>query len=365
MNPSVAPEISEVMDAVHYRPAVSIILPFEPKMGIKEELQEQLMRSIKKVEDELLRQYPRDTALPVLKKIHSLAKDLDYSTYKKGIAIFASPVFEKLLYLDITVEEKIIIDESFEIRDLVYCKKDLHKYLVLLLTANESRIFIGNTNTFVRIKSNKPEYAVAYENDSPQRVANFSDPDHRKEVMLDKFLKNMDDGLSIVLQAYALPLFVMGTPKILGHFKKVSKNNAHIIHTIEGNYTEATEETLRNVLKPYVNDWKKIKQEDILLQLEEARGKHKLAIGIKEVWKEAVQKKGRLLVVEKNYMCVAEQGSTEEIIYKPTEPYRSFSYIKDAVDDVMEKVLENGGDVEFVDEGILKAYDRVALINYY
>ncbi|MEI8059611.1 MAG: hypothetical protein WCG67_05590 [Ferruginibacter sp.] len=53
------------------------------------------------------------------------------------------------------------------------------------------------------------------------------------------------------------------------------------------------------------------------------------------------------------------------MIYKITEPYNKFSYIKDAVDDVMEKVLENGVDVEFVDDGVLKDYHRIALIKYY
>jgi len=39
---------------------------------------------------------------------------------------------------------------------------------------------------------------------------------------------------------------------------------------------------------------------------------------------------------EKNFMYAAEQGSTGDIIYKATEPYNKFSYIKDAVDDVIE-----------------------------
>ena len=38
MNPVVTPEIHEVMTAVHYRPAVSIIIPFEPKMCLTTEL---------------------------------------------------------------------------------------------------------------------------------------------------------------------------------------------------------------------------------------------------------------------------------------------------------------------------------------
>jgi hypothetical protein len=64
-------------------------------------------------------------------------------------------------------------------------------------------------------------------------------------------------------------------------------------------------------------------------------------------------------------MYAAQHGSSEDKIYETVEPYNRFSYIKDAVDDVIEKVLENGGDVEFVDEGILKDYNHIALIQYY
>ena len=40
-------------------------------------------------------------------------------------------------------------------------------------------------------------------------------------------------------------------------------------------------------------------------------------------------------------------------------------HIKDAVDDFIEMVLHSGGDVEFVDEGILNGYEHIALIEYY
>lgn len=61
MNSSVTPEIHEVMETVHYRPAVSIILPFEPKMGSKKELSHSLKIAAGKVEKELLENYPRDS----------------------------------------------------------------------------------------------------------------------------------------------------------------------------------------------------------------------------------------------------------------------------------------------------------------
>ena len=365
MNPVVTPEILEVMEAAHYRPAVSIIMPFEPKMSLKTELMYSLKTIADKVEQELLENYPDEIGKLVMQKLRAIIKGLNINTHKKSIAIYVSPVFEKVLYLDIAVEEKIIVDESFEIRDLVYSKKQLHKYLVLLLSCKESRMYLGNSTTFVRIVSNTPESVYEYANDIPERVANFSDMSERKELVMDKFLHHIDNSLDIILNAYHLPLFILGTERIMGHFKKLTKHAGAVIEYVQGNYEEATLQELKEILEPHIADWKKVKEKDLLNQLEEAEGKKKLAVGMRDVWREAMSHKGRLLLVEKNYMYAAQRGSSEEIIYKAIEPYNKFSYIKDAVDDVMEKVLENGGDVEFVDKDVLKDYHQIALIQYY
>lgn len=365
MNTAITPEINELLKAVHYRPAISIIMPFEPKMGLKAELAYALKAAADKVEHELKANYPPDITAIVMQKLSALVKGLNFNTYKKSIAIYVSPVFEKVLYLDIAIEEKIIIDESFEIRDLVYSKKQLHKYLVLLLSGNESRIYLGNTNSFVKMVCNTAEPVDNTLKEMPERVANFSDPAEWKQIIAEKFLRQADNTLGIILKAYNLPLFVLGTSKVLGHFKKISRHTTAVIEYVHGNYEEATAEELKQLLQPYISDWKKVNQKNILNKLEEAAGKHKLAAGIQEVWREAINQKGRLLVVEKNYMCMAQHGGSEEVIYKVPGPFNKFSYIKDAVDDVIEKVLENGGDVEFVDEAVLKDYQQIALIQYY
>ena len=99
--------------------------------------------------------------------------------------------------------------------------------------------------------------------------------------------------------------------------------------------------------------------------MEDAAGKKQLASGIRNVWREAMNHKGRLLVVEKDYMYAAQHGGSKNVIYMPSKPYSKFSHIKDAVDDVIEKVLEQGGDVEFVDKDVLKDYHHIALVQYY
>lgn len=359
-------EEQQILNVVKYLPCVSVIMPFEPKMMLKGDLEHRLKLAYQKVEKELRANYTEEKAELALAKLRSLLRGLDYGTWKKSIGIFVSPLVEKVYYLDIPVEEKIIIDESFEIRDLVYSKKEIHKYLVLVLSGERSRIFLGNTTQFVRLVSNMPQHLAAYKNDTPERAGNFSDPAHRKEVLLEKFLRHVDSGLGIILKAYSLPLFVMGSDRTLGHFKKVTHHKRYITDYIHGNYEDAGEMAIRHAIAPHVADWKKVIQNDLLRKLDAAMGARKLAIGIQDVWKNACRGKGRLLVVEKNYMVAARHGSNEDLIEENELALTGNSlFIKDAVDDVVEKVLASGGDVEFVDEGLLQGYNHIALIEHY
>jgi len=360
-------EEQQVLNVVKQLPCVSVIMPYEPKMMLKADLEQRLKLAFQKVQKQLRVNYPEEQAGPVLAKLQSLIRGLDSSTYKKSIGIFVSPLVEKVYYLDIPVEEKIIIDESFEIRDLVYSKKEIHKYLVLVLSAQRSRIFLGNTTQFVRLASNMPHHVAAYKNDIPERVGNFSDPSHRKEVMLEKFLRHIDSSLALILKAYSLPLFVMGTDRTVGHFKKLTHHLKNITGYVHGNFDEAGESAIRQAIAPHVADWKHVVQSDLMLRLEAAKGADKLATGIKNVWKSASRGKGRLLIVEKNYMVAARYSSKKDMWEEETEftEDRSPLFLRDAVDDVIEKVLASGGDVEFVDEGLLDIYEHIALIEYY
>ncbi len=365
MPTKLTPEIRQVIKAVHYLPSVSIIMPFEPKMSLKKDLLLSLKLALNKVEEEILKNYPADMGVLVMHKLQSITSDLNFNTHKKSIAIYVSPVFQKVLYLDLLVQEKIKVDDSFEIRELVYSKLQTYKYLVLLLCGKSSRIYVGNLQTFVRIISDTSTASFAYENDTPEGIAIFDKINNCKEIVEENFLHHIDNTLGIILNAYNLPLFVMGTEKITAHFKKLTKHTKSVNEFINGNFEEATTDVLKNVLVPFIKDWKKVMEKKVINKLEEAASKKKLAIGMKEVWDTATNYKGQLLVVESNYMYAAGQGGIEDIIYTATQPYNKFSYVKDAVDDIIEKILENGGDVEFVDKGVLQNYQHIALVKYY
>ena len=365
MNPAISPEIRDIIESVHYRPSVSIVMPFEPKMSAKSVLTQKLKHAADQVEKEIKKNYTDELAVLVIQKLKTIIRNLNFSTFKKSIAIYVSPVFEKVLYLDIPLRQKIIVNGSFEIRDLLYAKKEVQQYLVLVITGKWSNVYLGDASKFTKVKSTVPDHIAAFRNDMPEKVANFSDPVHKKEVLLKKFLHHIDEGLKFLVHAYPVPVFIMATKKVAGYFKAMTKNEKSVAAYIPGNYKKATEEQLSHLLQPYLENWKKVKTADLFHQIERAADEKKLSSGIRNVWKQATQHKGKLLIVERNYLCPARQGTREAVIYMPAAPYNKFSYIKDAVDDIIEKVLENGGDVEFVEDGMLADHHHICLIQYY
>jgi len=352
------------LPAAEYLPCISLIMPFEPTMKLKTALAQNIKTATDKIGNELLQNYPPDEAIPLIEKLTELIKELNYNTHKKTIAIFVSALFEKVYYLDLPVTEKIMVNQSFEIRDLVYSKKETHKYLLAVLCNDAAKVYIGNNGQLVPIVVNICDNITGCKKQVSANTNGTCEPGCNDK-LFDKFLRHTDKGLHLLLQSYPLPLFIMGAPKTIDHFKGVTHAAAHVVEYITGNFETKTEAELHQIMEPYVADWKKVKHDDLLHQVAEASKHKKLSAGIKEAWKAAINKRVRLLIVEKSFVCPAQTYSMQDHVFRPDEKMKDAFYIKDMVDDVIEKVLANGGDVEFVDDGLLKDYQRVALIEVY
>ena len=113
----------QVTSKIKYLPAISIIVPVPPVIAPKNQLEHKLKLITEKIELKLINSYAAEKAEPVLAKLKNIVSDLDYNTHKRSIAIFVSPVVEKVFYVDALLEEKIAIDEFYEIRDQVFRKE--------------------------------------------------------------------------------------------------------------------------------------------------------------------------------------------------------------------------------------------------
>lgn len=347
------------------RPSVSIIMPIETKPGSRKELAFHLQLSITAIEKELKhRHYPDDTIALMDNKLKTLIKSVNISGSRKGVVIYASPVSEHIYYLNTPVESQLYVDQPFKIRDFVKNIKEQQQYLVLVLSKANSRIILGNTSEFTTLINLETKDIDDIQYDLSERVSNFSDPSSSKDIATEKLLRYIDSKLEKFLKVYDLPIFLLGTEKMLGHFSKISHHRNRIVNYIHGNFDDADIYQLKSSLRPSVSDWKKVRDTHLLLQLRELFDNRKLACGIKDVWKKAFQKNGRLLVIEQNYRFQTRPG----VLTKPgftKESENTTTDSIDAVDEIIAQILSNGGDIKFVDDGMLEAYHHIALAGFH
>ncbi len=348
----------KISESIYY-PCIAMVLPIEKGMGSSENLK----RLTDRIENEIGSKYRRDKTTHVIEKLHHALSQINYSGNKKSVAIFVSPSYETVLHLDIPLEESIMVDEPFEIRDLVHSLHPADKYILLVQSAQSFRVFLGTQNKLIKLKLSIPDNIEAYKNDIAEKIEYFTDTTDRKEIMMDKFIHHIDKELDNILNKYHLPVFVLGSERMNGHFKKYTHHEKVILDYIHGNYDDATIYQLGETIKPYLSDLRKKAQQELRLKIEQAMDANKVAIGIDEVWKSALNKKGRMLIVEKNYYyphVVDQDGNLKGI-----SPNVNPSPLQDAVDIIIEKVLENGGEVQFADPEMLKDLGQIILIQYY
>jgi hypothetical protein len=217
-------------------------------------------------------------------------------------------------------------------------------------------MYRGDGTHLKLIKNNALKTIYAFYNHVAEPTGNFSDPAARKQIILDKFLQQMDEGLSIILNADPLPVFVIATDKVIGHFSAITRNARHIIVSIHKNCINANEQELLDLLQPYLNDWSQLRQQIALKHASAALEAGKLATGIEEVSKEVRSRDNRLLIVERNWSVPSGPRV-------PPAPDKFYLY--DRVDTIIEKVLQHGGQVEWVDKGKLDGLNHIALVKYY
>jgi hypothetical protein len=293
----------------------------------------------------------------MIDKLRTLIAGLNYNTHKKSIAIYLSPVFERVLYLDIDVQEKITIDGAFDIRDLVNHKKKEHSYLVMLLTNKESRIYLGNDGSLVRIVTTTPKPVLPY--NKKETAADFGGV---KKSMLDYFLQLADNTLAIISRAYPLPLIILGDEELLNKFKTLCKGCHAVVNYINEDVADATVQEIQKKIAGHIADWELVQQQYLACRLEKAVRDKRFVSGIKNVLTNAIHHKGSLLLVEKNHPYAEQQNTGEEILLNIMEPYHPSSYVKNTVDEIIEKVFDNGGDVEFVEDNLLAEYGHIVLM---
>jgi hypothetical protein len=151
---------------------VSIIVPTHRLSPDRRVDKLEVERAIDKAKQFLEFKYAESEIKPLLQALDELYKDINFTHNSDGLGLYVSPNIKKAVQFFSPVEEKVMVGDNFEMRDLMYKLNYANPYFVLLLTEKDVKLFEGTWDNLTEIndKNFPKEYHEEYIIIRPARV---------------------------------------------------------------------------------------------------------------------------------------------------------------------------------------------------
>lgn len=342
-------------------PALSILLPTHRTSPDNKRDPILVKNLVNEATERLSEEFSNRELAPLLNNLDKLVNEIDYPHTLDGLALFVSHDFAKLYYLPFSVPARVIIDQTFATRDLVYGMHRSLRYWVLLLSQASTRLLAGTAETLEEIQDkNFPMEMTGPGGTAPlpyHADSSYLDDRHRR------FFQQVDSALTFYDDQEFLPLVVGGVDRQVSFFQEVTQYPQSITGVLSGNYDKASLPELTPHVWSAIQPFREIQRQEALQELEDGVNAQRVVSTIGEVWRLANEGRGKLLLVEKNYHIPAIL--TEDGNFQLVDEPSGTDVMDDAVDEIIEVVLAKGGKVVMVDDGSLSAYQQIALILRY
>lgn len=354
------------LQAMQEYPSVTITLPTHRTSPDNRQDPIRVGNLVTEATNRLLTEFTERDLQALQANLQQVVAEIDYTHTLDGLAIFASNSYATKFYLPFPLEERVIIDEDFYTRDMVYALNRSPRYFVLVLSEQSTRLLEGLRGDLTEIRTGGfplthtgPGGASTLPNDPAVNSSAYRDENHRM------FFRKVDQALGDVLANDPLPVGLVGVDRYHSFFREVTHHGRYLVEQgIVGNHDRTSLHELAALIQPLVEEAMHARQTAVIEELNAAQGAQRVAATLNDIWRFAHEGRGAKLVVEESFHYPARvnaDGTGLDPIDVPRDP----DDLDDAVDEIIETMLEKGGEVVFVDDGHLSQYERIALMLRY
>lgn len=325
-----------------------------------------LKHALKEVEEKLTEKFDKRDAKPYLEKLEDLMETVDFANSKDGIGFFVNESISEKVDFPFPVTDRVIVDDSFEIRDLLLNLHRMSEYYLLLLSKEQSRLFYGFGTELIELSGNThteilQKWGVKVDLDKNSWRMHYG---HGGSDDYHLFLEQVDKNLGRYLDVKTLPVLLLGDKESTHYFENHSTRANLIKASMPINAKAQSIPELSKLIEPLLEDLRKAIVVESIMELEDAVGMNKYVAGIENTWKAGVEGRIHKLLVEDGYQLpgyVSQDGY--EILMNPA--HTGASKHEDMVDDLIENVIDQQGTVLFAHPGSLTKHQKIAAILRY
>lgn len=351
-------EIS-MLDGFNDTPSVTITMQTHRNFDAYEKDRLTLKNVFKEVKEKLLESYGWREIEQLLKYLEEAEDQYDPTTNLDTVVFFISNIIFKEVKLPIMIEENnTSIGAHFDTKKLLRAMHQPEHYYVLALSRDEVRL--------VECYNDKPVKEIK-NHDFPARNRIFMTSTVERYTMghknnyIREFFKTVDSSLQKQLHANPLPIVLAGVDRNVAFFKEIASKTDHFIGDLFGGFvtdqgidvSEVAEKAF-DVVQAHIRK----EHEDFLNTIQAAESEHRLQQDLNTIYRSAVEGRIQTLFVEKDYY---ESGEIENhSIRIGSDAKESEHYVDDIVNTIVYYVLKYGGGVNFLPNGKLEKYGKIA-----
>lgn len=362
----------EILRAQKGHTCISIIVPTHKGQPGRDTDELYTSHAIQRAEDLLHLWHPQE-AEALIGSLHELATQVDFSHTEEGLGLFVSENVQLIVDFPFRVSRKIIVDKKFETRDLLYKLSFSFPYYVLHLEEEKASLYYGVLQHLEEVvDQNFPFLAKDdYDYQHPVKSSSYSTHAHLKNFEEDKkeyqrtryqiFLSNLNDLLGDYLVSDTR-LILFGAQGLTAAFLNQSPHDARIIGVLTEEGKEVSVVQLAELVTPIIDASLEEKMKDEISKLNEMTGQGLAETGFEAVRQAVTDGRGYKLLVEKEYPY-SDTPYKEKLPHIRIEPYGNAP--ADAVEELIDLMLEKKGQVLLVEKDMLKSYGHIALITDY
>jgi hypothetical protein len=341
-------------------PSVSILAPTHRTAPSNKQDPIKVKNLVRKAIDRLHAEHKKREVAAVVGNLLGLVRKVDWAHTLDGLALFASQNQSTAIAVPFRVKPRAIIDERFAIRDLIYAFNRAQPYRVVVLS-HLARLYDAWTTVLDEHRA-KP-FPMTHRGPGGKAKLPGGQGINRSAVRDDalrQFFRSVDDAVEAVQKANPLPLVVVGVERNLAFYQEVTRQSGSIVGMLAGNHERTSPSAMGKLVWPVFDSGATVRRTEALVRLDQAVSAHRHASGIDQVWRAAVGGNCRALLVEKQFKYPADVSPDGDRLLPYTE--RGPQALDDAVDEVVDRVMESGGEVFFYGPGDLEVHQKIAAV---
>ncbi len=271
----------------------------------------------------------------IVARLEQLAAEASSGATGRGLALFASQAVARRVRLPVSVAPRAVVEHTFATRDLVRALHRTPPYLALVLHDTCAHVYEATADSLAPVHA----HGFPFERAITELEAVSASEDAGT-----RFLAEVDAAFGRLRAERPTPMVLAGAPELTARFI----DRAESLYRLAGVLATAATTSPRDLYvetRAAVEAYLLSREAEALWTLEHAliTSPDRVATGIDACWAAARTAARAMLVVEEGFTVATDDRH-------------------DAVDDLIENVIERGGWVALARDGLLEQHGHVALV---